>query len=147
MWLYVRKVLWGWDGRLDRGQFIIGQLLVAAPATLLMMVLLFAFGTPAPGGGFLEDARTEALIYGSQIVTAPFVASMAVRRAHDLGKSGRLLLWGAAYCVALQVMMLAWPAIKNSWIDVVIAAPILIGFVCLFVVPGAREPNVYGDPP
>jgi uncharacterized membrane protein YhaH (DUF805 family) len=92
-------------GRLARSGFFLWY----SPSVLLGMLLKFApFGSP-------WDSLV-ALLY---LISLPFALVAAIRRSHDLGRSG----WFALIC--------------------------LIPFVGWYLVfkPGSIEPNKYGPPP
>lgn len=142
-----REFLWSWRGRLNRRQALLGIYGVGIPATVVIMILIALFATPASNGGYLLSQETSFIVrILPNLAVLPLVASMLVRRVHDHGKSGRVVLvWLAVAVVAL--MFASVSAIRDTAWEVLLMLPISLSFFWLLLYPGDAGANKYGQPP
>jgi uncharacterized membrane protein YhaH (DUF805 family) len=140
-----REFLLSWNGRLNRRQAALGLYGLGFVAMIAIFILLPIVGFPS-GGGYIVSQGGMFAIYLTQVVVAPFQASMLVRRVHDHGKSGWIWLAVlAAFLVGLAFAEL--PGIRDTAFGIIVAMPIVLGFFWLISAPGDARPNKYGPPP
>ncbi|MES1156286.1 MAG: DUF805 domain-containing protein [Alphaproteobacteria bacterium] len=148
------KLLFGFQGRINRLQYWAGALL-SGFALILLFVLLIAAGI---GGRDLNDPNALAAALGTTVlglipiilVAAWCGLAIQVKRFHDRGRSG----WFAAIPMGLGgftgFMTAAAPAALIGIAPLIMFASLVINvwfLVELGFLPGQAEPNQYGDPP
>ncbi|WP_395644470.1 DUF805 domain-containing protein [Terricaulis sp.] len=140
------KLYWGWTGRLNRLQFILGSYSLSFVSTLAMMALVPMLAPPAPGG-FVANNAAWTVIAITQLVPLPWQLSLFTRRLHDVNLSGRWLLVLPAIVVADLGLIRVWAAFDESVWEMLLFLPMLAGMVLVFFAPGRPEPNRFGAPP
>jgi uncharacterized membrane protein YhaH (DUF805 family) len=139
------SLYWGWTGRLNRLQFLLGVYSLAIAGTVALFVFLPLVAPPAPGGGYIATREVWALVWTLQTIPAPFQASMAVRRVHDLGLSA---VWVLAW-FALVVIILIFET-QNSFhplFEILILMPLIVAAFALVFTAGQPQANRFGPPP
>ena len=103
------------------------------------MLLIFAVSTLMPVGGAFTLVMSAIMI---PLMYAEL--SLVVRRFHDVGLSGWWLLPIFAVAGVLFLLMEVWP---SPWLLLALF-PVNFGYIfLLFLVPGSRETNRFGEPP
>lgn len=139
------EFLWGWQGRLNRRQALLGFLALGVFSTIGMFVLLPLVGETS-GGGYLVSGADLFVVRLPGLLLLPFQASMIARRVHDHGRSAWLL-------AALAAVMIggSWvfdlTGLRDTAFEMVAALPISLVSFWLLLAPGDTAANAYGPPP
>jgi uncharacterized membrane protein YhaH (DUF805 family) len=140
-----RDFLWSWNGRLNRLQCLLGVYCLGFLSTVAMFVVAPLFSDLASiSGGAIQILALA--IFLPTVVALPFQASMVVRRAHDHGRSARVVL--AWLFAAVVVAMLAeTPMIRGTALEVFLVLPIPLALFGIILATGHAQANAYGPPP
>jgi len=146
----ISRWFFSFRGRVGRRVFIFGYLLVAALYFAIGLPLIAVIaGVPVTGVHTLDitSAHTICLMYTMYILSfiANFsLASLVVKRLHDMGLSG---FWAlgiisanvlSAYIV--RKIPFNWVIIAEFWTLIIL----LICFLTLVLYPGEQKDNAYG---
>ena len=141
------KVLFGVKGRVNRLQYLGGLLGVSLICTAAMFPMMALFADKAPGGGYSDSPRTDAVMWLCATPAAVVETTLMIRRIHDLGRSALLLLWGAIYwAVLLCATNVVWPGLRQTIFEFIAASPLFIALVILQFAPGQKQSNRFGPP-
>jgi uncharacterized membrane protein YhaH (DUF805 family) len=129
----------------NRLQLFLGSNLLALAAFFLMMTFI-PLVAPKAGSGYVMTGEAWVVTLASQLLTAPFQASLLVRRGHDLNISGRWAV--AAYLIAIPgiVVLSLNPGSLNT-IAVLSVLPLSAMTVALLIALGETQENRFGPPP
>jgi uncharacterized membrane protein YhaH (DUF805 family) len=128
-----------YHGRLNRIQLLwrhAALCFIGAVAAMLLFAAVSAI-----------TSTNTAFAFAMLIVMIPVLyadISLVVRRFHDVGLPGWWLLPIFGLAGALFALMITWP---SPWLMLAIF-PVNFGYlILLFLVPGSRGANRYGEPP
>lgn len=134
------RLLWGWRGRLNRRQCLLGLLGLGLLSSVGWSMWLLSFAPPSDGEVRIASSLAGAILF-------PFQVSMLFRRAHDLGYSGAPVIAVLSAVYVWTAVDILWPSLTNSWLQIAIG--LISGLLAfwLLLAPGQRERNRFGDPP
>jgi uncharacterized membrane protein YhaH (DUF805 family) len=132
----------GVHGRINRVQYLVGVVACSIVAEVLTIWLMATvYGQPSQQG-YLEGEEFDAARFLSGTITMPLLLSLGVRRAHDIGASGWIVL------AALAAPFLgALPLLFGGRLMWLFALPAAVGTLLLIVALGKKGPNKYGKEP
>jgi len=146
-------------GRIGIKQYWLGVLLLLGLALLSTLVIvglyyfvlfpmLVSSGNMGMGGGLLLMFGGMFLAYIPFLVTLPFSIGLQVRRFHDMGITGWMVL--VLFVVSFIISMFAPATMSPSGqslapIGMGISLLTLIAYIVIFSWPGTKGPNTYGD--
>lgn len=134
------------SGRLNRLQLLAGALLIGLLSSLLTLPFLLRL-PPASGGGVTLTREYEIATNVIDLIFAVPVLSLLVRRAHDLGLTGFVVLLLLAWTLGGNAVLAIWPDLNNSFVEIVFAlVGVLAGFA-LVLSPGQNGDNRFGSAP
>ena len=136
------------QGRLNRGGYLLGHILVGMGIWVVSTILTLVFGI-----FFGSEFAFKIIISLAAIITIFFSISLSIRRLHDLNKSGFLIIvLFPAYLFALLYWGFSAAGLKSqftvflSYLDIPYKIVSLISACYLFLWPGSKTENKYGKP-
>ncbi|WP_181707163.1 DUF805 domain-containing protein [Chthonobacter rhizosphaerae] len=137
------EVLFGFRGRVSRGLFNAGMLMLAAVAAL-QEVLVFELAPAMLPRGFLPMAHLYGIVFAGAVGLIAFSA-LAVKRLHDLDRSGgALVAMVIGPVLVLAIEALAGPAPLAHYAALAVLAWAITD---LALMPGTDGPNRFGEDP
>ena len=131
---------------MKRVQLFVGSNALGLVGAAPSMAALPMIAAPASGAGYVGTESALMALSALQLLPAPLQASMAWRRAHDLGFRGYFGFALVVIAAALLVMLAPFGHIhNNTWQAAVLVLPSVAALIWLFFVPGQRGKNRFGS--